>query len=117
MNKTILKTAIILGLSALSLNASCLNMSNSLVCDFDDETVKNSHKINGVKYDIYNQNKGINSIEVNLKNSSETLYLNLSSYPNLREVKVIKNRTSKAYIKLKDTVIKIEDKGIKDDTK
>lgn len=111
MKKLLLLTV----LGTLSLSANCINMDTALVCDFDDKSVKTISKVKGVQYNkLYNTNEKITSIEVNLNNKDKTLFLNLGNYKVLNELKITKNATSKAYIKLVNFVIKIEDNQIKE---
>ncbi len=111
MNKTKKTVAVLLSLSALSLSANCIDMTNNLICEFDDETIKSSHKIDGIKY-LLGKNKKVESMEVNLTNKDKTIYLNLSTYPNLKSLKLTKNPTSKVYIKFRSIMIQIEDKKV-----
>ena len=99
-------------LSTMSLSANCVNMQTSLICDYNDETIKNIKKVKGVKYDLYDLNEKVESIEINLSNKEDVLFLNLNAYKKLRELKISKNPTSKAYIKLRTMVIKIEDNKV-----
>lgn len=109
MKKLILATV----LGALSLSANCINMDTALVCEFDDKSVKTISKLPNVKYNkLYNTNEKITSIEVSLNNKEETLYLNLGNYKALNELKITKNSTSNAYIKLSNFVIKIQDNKV-----
>ena len=110
--KKLLTTISILGAGAVSLSANCINMSTALICDYNDTTVKNIKKVKGVKYDLYDYNEKIESIEINLTNKEEVVVLNLHPYKKLRELKISKNPTSKAFIKLNRFVIKIEDNKV-----
>lgn len=110
--KKLLTTISILG--AVSLNASCVNMTSSLICDYNDETIKNIKRVKGVKYDLYDLNDKVESIEINLANKEDVLFLNLNPYKKLRELKISKNQTSKAYIKLRTMVIKIENNKVEE---
>jgi hypothetical protein len=117
MNKLIKTIAVLLALTASAqAKASCINMETSLVCNVQDKDISKLNKIEGVHYKVTenNTNRQISSIELDLNNTKETLYLNLSSYTKLTELKITKNYTSKAYIKLSNVVIKISNNEIKE---
>lgn len=109
MKKLLLLTTLL----SVSLWADCVNMGTSLACTFNDETVKGSNQVKGVKYTgSYNENRSIKSIDIDLKNQKNLVFINLHAYKDLTELKITKNSTSKAYVKLANFVIKIEDNQI-----